>query len=133
MVFTFLRRHFHHSQRVTGGAKHSGSAERADGVEPRKGTHAAGGGGERAALGDRVEGAPEANERAKGKGEHHAVAGRDLSGVEHELPAVEPPLPVVVRVEYDERTATGARGAVVADVAFERVGEIIGEAGVGGV
>ena len=53
--------------------------------------------------------------------------GVTLGRVEHVLPAIDPPLPIVGRVEHDERPAARARRLMAADVAIDRIRAIGGE------
>ena len=91
-----------------------------DQIEPRPRVHPAAGNDQCAARDQRIVGAPETNERPERKRQHRPVRRRRLGGVEHELPAVDPPPPIVGRVVHRHRPAVRPRRLVVADVAFQR-------------
>ena len=89
-------------------------------LDPREAAQPAARYHQRPARHDRIERAPEPDERPERKRQQHPVARRQLGRVEHELPAVDPPLPIVGRVEHHQRPAVRARRFMTARVRLDR-------------
>ena len=47
-------------------------------------------------------------------------------GIQHELPGLDPPVPIVERIEHDQRSAASTRRAVIPDVAIDGIGQVGG-------
>ena len=75
---------------------------------------------------DRVEGAPEADVGAEGRGDEHAIAAADVPAAEHALPALHPPPPVGRRVPCRQRPAVRPARLVKPHVAIVAPREIAG-------
>ena len=71
----------------------------------------------------RLEGSPEADERAKGEGNENAIGCVDSRRLQNSSPAVEKSLPVAGGVEPTHRTSGRAGGLVQADIPVQRFGE----------
>ena len=116
-----------HVQGVAGGAADGGRPAGSGHFQSPQRGDTAGGNHHAAAGGDGVVGAPKPDERAEGKRHQHAILGGDLGRVEHILPAAEPPLPIVERIEHDERPALRAGSLMKAGVSLQRPGAVGGQ------
>ena len=77
----------------------------------------------RANLASRIERRPEAQKRSEREGEQNPIGLTHARGAIHRLPALEQPLPALVRVGPTQRAARGRRGLVVARVPLDRLGQ----------
>ncbi len=63
----------------------------------------------------------------KGPNEN-AISARSCGPIsaasKHELPGLDPPVPIVERIEHDQRPAASARRAVIADIAVDWKGQV---------
>ena len=119
-----LGRQLCHVQCVAGRAKHNRRRSRLDQIESSQGRHRTGRDHQRPARGSRIEGTPKSDERTKTKCHHGSIGCRHLSGVQHVLPAFDPPLPVLGGIQNQHWMAMRTRCAMKPDVVIHRPSQI---------
>src|SRR3954454_15347878 len=82
---------------------------------------------EHAASCECIECAPETYKWAEGESQQGPVVGRYVGRIEHVLPGFDPPLPIIGRVKYAQRSPARARCLMEADTAIDFVGSVRGK------
>ena len=124
-----FRRHFSQMERIARRHHEHRGGETAGHLQARQRRQPASRDRHRATGKDAVEATPEAEERAKRRGDENAVARADPTPREDRPPAFHPPSPIARGVKHRHRPAMRAARAMAADVRRERKGEIRRQAG----